>query len=184
MPKILKDFKIISGITREDKHKNLRECLVGVKSGWMENIGEKSGEKTVEVVVWLGGERERGEGERKLVGSWCFLPGPTKNQSSQIGEIIGEKTRSLLLVAFGQIYPSIHYGRLGFWLLFFFFFFFWHFSRRCLLHLSFIINFFLLSFSGRCLLLPPPPFFFLFSFLQFCWFLFLSFLENSFGLIS
>ena len=49
MPKILKDFKIISGITREDKHKNLRVCLVGVKSGWMENKGVKSGVKMVGV---------------------------------------------------------------------------------------------------------------------------------------
>ena len=104
----MKDFKIIFGITREDKHGNLRECLVGVKSG----------EKTVGVVVWLGGER----GE-KTGGVWVFSPGAHQNQSSQIGEIIGEKTRSLLLVAFGQIYPSIHSGRLGFLASFFLAFF-------------------------------------------------------------
>ena len=96
------------------------------------------------LLEWLFGWE--GRGERKLVGSGCFLPGPTKNQSSQIGEIIGEKTRSLLLVAFGQIYPSIHSGRLGFLASSFFgifldvaFFFF----------LLLLIFFF--SFSGRCL---------------------------------
>ena len=116
------------------------------------------------LLEWLFGWE--GRGERKLVGSGCFLPGPTKNQSSQIGEIIGEKTRSLLLVAFGQIYPSIHSGRLGFLASSFFgifldvaFFFF-----LLLLIFSF-------SFSGRCLFF----FFFvsfLFSFVGFCFFLF------------
>ena len=83
MPKILKDFKIISGITREDKHKNLRVCLVGVKSGWMENIGEKSGEKTVEVVVWLGGERER----ENWWGPGVFSPGPPKINLPKLGRL-------------------------------------------------------------------------------------------------
>ena len=51
---------------------------------------------------WLEGVFSwEGREERKLVGSECFLLGPTKTQSPQIREIIGEKTRwlcSLLLL--------------------------------------------------------------------------------------
>ena len=86
----------------------LNVCLVGVKSGWMKNKCEKSGEKMVGVAVWLGGE-----GGEKTSGARCFLPKPTKNQSPQIEEIIREKTRSKLLSAFGHIFPSRHVS--NFW---------------------------------------------------------------------
>ena len=65
----------------------LKVCLVGAKSGWMENKEEKSGKKMVEAAIWLGGEW----GE-KTCKPGVFLPKPTKTHSLQIVEIIGEKT--------------------------------------------------------------------------------------------
>ena len=41
--------------------------MVGMKSGWMENKREKSGEKIVGMTVWLGGE-----GREKIRGTRVF----------------------------------------------------------------------------------------------------------------
>ena len=158
--KFLKDFKIIFGITREDKHGNLRECLVGVKSG----------EKTVGVVVWLGGER----GE-KTGGVWVFSPGAHQKSIFPNWGDYRRENKELAPCRFWTNIPQHTFWTFGL----FGFFLFWHFSRRCLLLLSFIINFFLFFFWT----LPLFFFFCLFS-LQFCWFFFFSFSENSFGLIS
>ena len=64
----------------------IRVCLVGMKSWWTENKGEKSGEKTVEVVVWLGGERERGEGRENWWSPGVFSPGPPKINLPKLGD--------------------------------------------------------------------------------------------------
>ena len=51
--KIVVACKVLHFIKNEDQqaldYKTLRVCLVGVKSGWMENKGVKSGEKMVGV---------------------------------------------------------------------------------------------------------------------------------------
>ena len=68
---------------------SLRPRLEGM-FGWSEkwvngNKKEKSGKKMVEMIIWLGGEwREKTN------------PGPTKTQSLQIVEIIGEKMFCML----------------------------------------------------------------------------------------
>ena len=72
-------------------------CLVEMILGRREREIERERERK-----WLEGVFSwEGREERKLVGSECFLLGPTKTQSPQIREIIGEKTRwlfSLLLL--------------------------------------------------------------------------------------
>ena len=63
----------------------LRVCVVGEILRMMENGREKSEEKIVFVGIWLV-RRDK----RKLVGSGCFLIGPTKMLSPQFGEKIKE----------------------------------------------------------------------------------------------
>ena len=87
-------------------HPTIRVHLVGEILGKM----EKMGEKVISVGVWL----ERGE-DGILVGPGRFLPRPTKNQSLQFGEKMGEKRGALLQ---RTILPPFHIGS------FFFFFFF------------------------------------------------------------
>ena len=90
-------------------HPTIRVHLVGEILGRMEKIGEKSGEKIISMGVWL----ERWE-NGILVRSGCFLPRPTKNQSLQFGEKMGEKRGTLLQ---RTILPPFHIGS------FFFFFY-------------------------------------------------------------
>ena len=52
--------------------------LFGGEIGWIENFREKIGRKFFLQCVWLGGEKKK-----KMVGSKCFLPGPTKKLSLQ-----------------------------------------------------------------------------------------------------
>ena len=56
------DIPIRKLIIPKKKKNPLRVCLVGVKSGWMENKKEKNEEKMVGVAVWLGGERKEKTG--------------------------------------------------------------------------------------------------------------------------
>ena len=92
----------------------LKVCLVGAKSGWMENKEEKSGKKMVEVAIWLGGEC----GE-KTCRPGVFLLEPTKTHFLQIVEIIGEKTFTTFFFPF-FCRSSICFFSHQLWMVFFF----------------------------------------------------------------
>lgn len=61
----------------------IRVYLVGVIIGWIENLGEKSGEKMGVESVWL-----RGGMGKKMIGSRSFLTESIKNQFPQIKQNI------------------------------------------------------------------------------------------------
>ena len=75
----------------------IRVCLVGVKSWWMENKGEK----IVEVVVWLGEE-----GWEKISGIWVFFLRVYQNSVSLTWRDYREKTRSFPCCFWTNILPT------------------------------------------------------------------------------
>ena len=62
---------------------HIRACVGGVVIGWIENLGEKSGEKMGVESVWL-----RGGMGKKMIGSRSFLTESIKNQFPQIKQNI------------------------------------------------------------------------------------------------
>ena len=105
--------------------------------------------------------------EENLVEFECFLSGPTKIQSSQIREKLGEKINGNTKVI-GSLIKNICATTFYFPLFFFFLFFFFSFfsssfyisSVLVFLFLFFFILFFLLSFLSFYVTSPPGFFFF------------------------
>ena len=76
--------------------------LVGVKTKWIENGGEKIGEKWV--ICVFGWE---GKGGEKMVGLGTFLLVPTKIQFSRDGEKMGRREELMEITHLPLVLPRI-----------------------------------------------------------------------------